>query len=273
MVLQILHHARGTQTREVPVVADVLAIDRHVVGVTFDEHIVVFVVHDDLGNLRQRLFGTAVDLVGTALVEHVVGQRDVDNTLQHLHINLLQLFLRKRTSEVVGENHVQRVALRLHLDEMTDVLVRLIDLIDELVDGDVVLRSVGNTLVERLLQTGVSLLLVFELLLLCCEGLLKRGDAGIGTGELFLCGHIARLEFAVFILTVHQVFLAGAARREQTYCSGGNKECSFLHIHFCCLMFMSKPEKTGYAGLKVSICRQKYGFYFYNDDWAKGKFP
>ena len=147
LVLQLLYDTGGTQTGEVPVVADVLTRDGHVVGVSFDEHIVVFVVLDDLGNLRERLCCAFVDFVRAALVEHVVCQGDVDDTFQHLYVNFLELFLGERTCEVVGEYHVQRVALALHFHQVADVLVRLVDLVDELVDADVVLAGVGQALV------------------------------------------------------------------------------------------------------------------------------
>ena len=74
VVLQSLNDRGGTKTREIPVVADVLALDGHIVRVTLDEYVVVLVVLDNLGNLRQRLGSTVVNLVRTTLVEHVVSQ-------------------------------------------------------------------------------------------------------------------------------------------------------------------------------------------------------
>ena len=151
------------------------------VGVTLDENLVVLVVSDDLGNLAQSLGSAIIDLVGAALVEHVVGERNVDDALEHLNVHFLHLLLAQRACEVVGEHHVQRVALLLHLYKWAGyVLVRLVDLVDELRDVHVIGAGVGQTLVERTLQRSVSLLSLSELLLKrshasttrCCELLL-----------------------------------------------------------------------------------------------------
>ena len=98
MINEILNYAGGTQSTEIPVVADVLhgwcgCVNRHVVGVALDEHVIVLVVCDDLSNLAQRLLGTVVDLVAATLVEHVVGQTDINNALEHLHVDLFHLLL------------------------------------------------------------------------------------------------------------------------------------------------------------------------------------
>lgn len=50
VVLQALHHAAGTKCRKVPVVADVLTRDRHIVRIALHQHVVIGVVLDDLGD-------------------------------------------------------------------------------------------------------------------------------------------------------------------------------------------------------------------------------
>ena len=78
MVLQILDHAGCTQTREVPVVADVL---HHRTACCSQARRRYFplsaphspIVHDNFGNLA-RLLSTVVDFIAAALVEHIVGQ-------------------------------------------------------------------------------------------------------------------------------------------------------------------------------------------------------
>ena len=62
---------------------------------------------------------------------------------------------------------------------MADVLIRLIDLIDELLDRDIVLRSIRQTLIERLLQLGVLILSVFKSLLKATLLLFQSCDAGV----------------------------------------------------------------------------------------------
>ena len=74
VVLQCLNHAGGTQGREVPVVTDVGFRDGHIVGITLNQNIVVLIVLDDLGNLREGLRCTGIDLIRAALVKHIVGQ-------------------------------------------------------------------------------------------------------------------------------------------------------------------------------------------------------
>lgn len=49
IVLQALHHAAGTKCGKVPIVADVLTRDRHIVRVALHQHVVIGVVLDDLG--------------------------------------------------------------------------------------------------------------------------------------------------------------------------------------------------------------------------------
>ena len=48
-ILKFLYDTGGTQCGEVPVVADILTTDGHVVGVTLDEHLIVAIIVDDLG--------------------------------------------------------------------------------------------------------------------------------------------------------------------------------------------------------------------------------
>ena len=153
LVLESLNDAGCAEAGEVPVVADVLAADGHIVGIAFDEHLVVLVVGDDLGDLGEGLSSLVGDLIRAGAIEHVVVERDIDHAFQHLYIDVLEFFLRKGTGEIVGEYDVERVAFRLGVGELLDVLVGSIDLIDKL--GDVGTRLV-DALVERLLE-GVEL--------------------------------------------------------------------------------------------------------------------
>ena len=93
---------------------------------------------------------------------------------------------------------------------MADVLVRLIDLVYELLNRDVVLRSVGQTFVERFLQLGILVLCILQQLLHAALLLLKTGDACILGCQILLRSLKALCERLVLSLAVHQILLAGA---------------------------------------------------------------
>ena len=210
--MQILNDRRGAQSREVPVVANVLhrrrgGIDGHIVGVALDEHVVILVVHNDLGNLAERLFGAVVDFVTATLVEHVIGQRDVDNALEHPHVNLFHLLSAQRAREVVGQDHVQRVTLALHLHQMTDILVALVDLVDQFRDVDVIGIGVRETLVERALQGS-------RIPLLLCKLVFEAGHTRLAGSKLFLNVLIVGRQFTVLVLAVLQILLAGTTAHQ-----------------------------------------------------------
>ena len=170
MILQVLNNRSCTESREVPVVADILHLGTcsaywYVIGITLYEHIVILVVCDDLSNLAQCFLSTAVHLIATTLIEHIVSQRNVNYTLQNLNINLLHLFLAQRAGQVVGKNHVERIALAFYLNQVADILVTLVDLVNEFLNAHVVLACIVQTLVKRVLQLSVIALCSSELLL------------------------------------------------------------------------------------------------------------
>ncbi len=110
-VLQHLHNRRGTQCRQIPIVSDIGAADRHIVRVALHKHTVVLVVLDNLGNLVKNVHRLGRDFITTRLEEHIVGQRDIDHPFQDLHIDILKLRGVERTGKIVGKHHQQRVAL------------------------------------------------------------------------------------------------------------------------------------------------------------------
>jgi len=71
---------------------------------------------------------------------------------------------------------------------MADVLVRLIDLVYELLDRDIVLRSVVQALVKSFLQSFVGILLFCEGLLLSSELLFEACYASVLGGQVLLSG-------------------------------------------------------------------------------------
>ena len=115
---------------------------------------------------------------------------------------------------------------------MTDILVTLVDLIHQFLDRDVVLVRIRQTLVERPLQGGISLLLLGQLLL---EG----GNASIGSCQLFLHHLIVRIQFLVLVLqvlviqsAVLQIFLTGAAAGKEHHSSSCHPNNTFFHLLF-----------------------------------------
>ena len=146
--MQHLNHTRSTQGREIPVVADVGARDGHIVGVALNEDFKVFVVAQDFGNLGESGFGAIVDFVRTGTVEHVVGQRNVDHSFEHLDVHLLEFVARERERQVVGKYEVEGVAFGLGFHQLLDVLVGSVDFVHEFGDVDAPLVVLQQTLVE-----------------------------------------------------------------------------------------------------------------------------
>ena len=110
---------------------------------------------------------------------------------------------------------------------MTDVLVRLVDLVYQFLNRDIVLRSICQTLVERLLQSGILVLSVLEQLLHAALLLLQGTDASVLRSQVFLGGLKALSERLVLRLAVSQVFLTGATGHYQTH-----GQCHQNHILF-----------------------------------------
>ena len=193
--MQTLHHAGGTQAGEVPIISDVLSADRHIIGVSLNEHIIILIVGDDLGNLAERFCSTVADLIATALIQHIISQRDIHHTLEHLHVHLFEFLSRERACQIICEHHIERVALALHLHEMTYILIRLIDLVNELFNIYIILTSIVETLVERLLQGLISFAQCIKLLEII---------VGIGSsrGQLLPCVLIFLLQVFIFCLAV-----------------------------------------------------------------------
>lgn len=131
VVLQRLHHGGCTKRGEVPVVADIGARDGDVVGVALYQHVVVFIILDDLGNLAENVHSGGGDVVAAAFVKHVVGKGDVDHSFQHFDINVFQFVGVERTGEVVGEHHVEGVGFGFRLDKLFDVFVGGVDFVNE----------------------------------------------------------------------------------------------------------------------------------------------
>ena len=152
VILQGLDDRGGSQAGEVPIVADIGPADGHGIGIALDEDVVGAVVLDDLGDLAEGLPGALIDLVAAGLVEHIVGQGDVDDTLEDLHIDFLLLTGGKGTGEIVGEDHIEAVTLVLGLDELLDEAVGGVNLVDELGDIDIALGVLLKALIKRPLQ-------------------------------------------------------------------------------------------------------------------------
>ena len=166
VVLQHLNDTRCTKCREIPVVADVGASDGHIVGVAFYQYLKVLVVTKDFSNLGEGSLCTVVHFVGSRAIEHIVGKRYINYTLEHFDIHLLEFVAREGASEVVGEHKVERIALGLSLHKLLDVFVGSVDFVDELRDVDATLVVLEQTLVERALEGG-ELTFEFGVFALC----------------------------------------------------------------------------------------------------------
>ena len=233
LVLQGLNHRRSAEGREVPVVADVFLRNGHVVGIAFHEDVVVLIVGDDLGNLGERFARAVTDFVAAALVEHVVGEGNVDHAFKHLHVHVVHLFAREGTGEFVGEGLVEGVALRLGVNELLDELIGGIDFVDKFRDIHIALRHVfcvgGLEFAVGGLQVAVALLLVG-----------KAGGEAFGIGGegsyLYLCFLIVFVERGVFVfkgvvrgLQFGILLFADAAGKHER--DGCDKDC-FACFHF-----------------------------------------
>lgn len=262
IVLQGLDDGRGAQRREVPVVADVLLRDGHVVGVAFDQHVILLVVGDDFGNLREGLAGAFADFIRARLVEHVVGQRDVDYALDDLHVDFLAFLRGERAGELVGQGHVERVALVLGFDELLDELVRGVDLVDELGDVHAALRACGEALVERALERCVlrfEVRVVFPgFVQLLFEALARGGSGGdfhlrllVGLGEFAVLG----LKLVVVGLQALKLFLADAAGQQQAARDEGDGNQGSLHFLSFVPAFLPpwRGRAWPYLGRKLGI--------------------
>ena len=51
--------------------------------------------------------GSFANFVATALVEHIVGQGDIDNSLEHLHIHIGHFFSGQRARQFVGQSLIE----------------------------------------------------------------------------------------------------------------------------------------------------------------------
>ena len=97
---------------------------------------------------------------------------------------------------------------------MTDILVRLVDLVYELLDADIVLSRICQALVERTLQGGIVFLCLGELVFEACH-------ASAACSELLLGILIVLCQLLILVLTVLKVFLAGTATQHET----ANSKC------------------------------------------------
>ena len=111
---------------------------------------------------------------------------------------------------------------------MTDILIRLVDLIHQFLDRDIVLAGVSQTLVERLLQLGILGLSSLECLLESLLLILKGLDTGILTCQI-LSGLLQLLgQRFILRLAIGQIFLTGTACHQQTG-SDCDKQYFLLH--------------------------------------------
>ena len=94
---------------------------------------------------------------------------------------------------------------------MADVLVRLVNLVDEFLDADVVLAGVREALVERLLQGGVGLAELRNLFFQACH-------AGVRCCQLLFGALEVGLQLLVILLACHEVFLACTAGEQHGCC-------------------------------------------------------
>ena len=104
--------------------------------------------------------GTFANFVATALVEHIVGQGDIDNSLEHLHIHIGHFFSGQRARQFVGQSLIERVALAFGVYQLFDELVRGVDFVHQFRDVDVALRHIVGVvaleLVIGFLKFGVG---------------------------------------------------------------------------------------------------------------------
>ena len=237
--MQGLNHGGRTEGGEIPVVADVLLRNGHVVGVALHKDVVVLIVGDDFGYLGERFARTVADFVAAALVEHVVGEGNVDHAFEYLHVHIVHLFAREGAGELVGEGLVEGVALRLGVDELLDELVGGIDFVHKFRDVHVALRHIfgvgGLKLAVGGLQVAVALLLFGE----------AGGKAlGVGgeSGDLYLCVLIVFVERGVLVfkgvvrgLQFGILLFADAAGQHEG--EGCDEDCSAC-FHFLLLNYI-----------------------------------
>ena len=91
---------------------------------------------------------------------------------------------------------------------MTDVLVRLIDLVDKLRNVDIIRIGIVQALVKTLLQRGIVFLLLGQLIL-------QTGHPSLRSSQFFLGILIVSRELSVFLLAVFQVFFTCARSRHE----------------------------------------------------------
>ena len=110
---------------------------------------------------------------------------------------------------------------------MADVLVGLVDLVDKLLDRDIVLRSVRQTLVQRLLQSIILGFSILQGLLQTTLLLFESLDAGVLAGQVFPGILQLLCERLVLCLAVRQILLAGTAGHQTN--SQSYQKNTFLH--------------------------------------------
>jgi len=109
--------------------------------------------------------------------------------------------------EGTGGEHLVSVGEALHLHQMTDILVALVDLVDKFRDVDVISIGVRETLVERALQGS-------RIPLLLCKLVFEAGHTRLAGSKLFLNILIVGRQFAVLVLAVLQILLAGTTAHQ-----------------------------------------------------------